>query len=405
MKSPRSIHLPFQASTRNLRPGRGDLADLFFVFGVWLVLFLAAGLSGCGSNPGPAPDLVVAQATDLGTIPTDPDILGRDGAYSALFKGYSVWLYGDTFLAHPNAEGFGLISDSWSFTKDLSAQDGISGFEQRLDSANAPTMILEEMPEEQAFNAAHNGDPCAEQPCGARWALWPSSIVTDTSTNDALIFYMEVYAQPGSFNFQSSGNSVAQWQNFQQQPQRPVFNPPIVADHPDLMFDKNQPNFGTAAVISGGTLYAYGCGTPANGNDKGCRLGKVAPSSAQDVNAWTFYAGNGNWSSQLGDAVSVFTGSSIMSVSWNDFLQQYIAVYSPPFSQNVMMRTAPNPEGPWSSEVVAFVAMQPVQGNVYDAHAHSEYDTKGGEIFVTYSRSTGAFTSEIRLVSVQLQHP
>ncbi|MGB2604037.1 MAG: hypothetical protein WBC78_10600 [Candidatus Sulfotelmatobacter sp.] len=69
-----------------------------------------------------------------------------------------------------------------------------------------------------------------------------------------------------------------------------------------------------------------------------------------------------------------------------------------------MMRTAPNPEGPWSSEVLAFVAMQPVQGNVYDAHAHSEYDTQSGEIFVTYSRSTGTFTSEIRMVSVQLQH-
>ena len=126
----------------------------------------------------------------------------------------------------------------------------------------------------------------------------------------------------------------------------------------------------------------------------------------QDRNAWTFYAGSGNWSSQVSDAISVFDGCSIVSVSWNSFLQQYVAVYSPPFSQNVTMRTSPQPEGPWSREVTAFVAMQPVQGNVYDAHSHSEYDVNGGQmIFVTYSRSTGNFTSEVRLVSVQLQAP
>ena len=42
-------------------------------------------------------------------------------------------------------------------------------------------------------------------------------------------------------------------------------------------------------------------------------------------------------------------------------------------------------------------------GNVYDAHAHSEYDMNGGQtVFVTYSRATGAFTSEVRLVAVRL---
>jgi hypothetical protein len=134
-------------------------------------------------------------------------------------------------------------------------------------------------------------------------------------------------------------------------------------------------------------------------------LGKVAPSSAQDRSAWSFYAGNGKWSAQIGDAISVFNDASILSVSWNAFLQHYLAVYSPLFSQNVVMRTSANPEGPWSSEIMAFVAMQPTSGNVYDAHAHSEYDANGGQtIFVTYSRATPApFSSEVRLVLVTLQ--
>jgi Domain of unknown function (DUF4185) len=371
---------------------------------VVLASVLIAPLTGCSSSSGPPPAVSMIQATGLGIIPANPDILGRDGAYSAVFNGYSVWLYGDTFLASPNADGFSLISDSWSFTSDLRVQDGISGFQERLDSAGAPSMILQFTPAEQAYNQDHNGNPCQEQPCGQRWALWPASIITDPNSNQALVFYMVVNAQPGSFNFQGYGSSVAIWEDFQNVPQRPTFNPPIVADHPDLMFNQQQPNFGTASLINNGTLYVYGCGTPNNGADKGCRLAKVAPANAQSPSAWSYYAGNANWSSQIGDSIPVFNGSSIVSVAWNAFLQQYIAIYSLPFSQNVIMRTAPNPEGPWSSEITAFVAMQPAQGNVYDAHQHAEYDANGGQtIYVTYSRATGTFTSEIRLVALQLQ--
>jgi hypothetical protein len=273
------------------------------LFPAW---FLILGLSGCSVYPapssGPPPALSIAAAQDLGVIPTNPDILGRDGGYSALFQGHSVWLYGDTFLGKANAEDQTLLSDSWSFTTDLSAQDGITGFQEQLDSAGAPTMILPLTPAEEAFNQAHNINNCQAQPCGARWALWPSSIVVNPTNHSALIFYMLVSAQPGNFNFQGIGTSVATWQNFQQQPQRPTLNPPIVPGHPDLLFTQSQPGFGSTSVVSNGTLYAYGC------NDNGgCRLGKVDPSNAQDRSAWTFYAGNGNWSAQIGDAISVST--------------------------------------------------------------------------------------------------
>jgi hypothetical protein len=184
-----------------------------------------------------------------------------------------------------------------------------------------------------------------------------------------------------------------------------VLNPPVVTGHPDVMFSDSEPEFGTAAFVSNGTLYVYGCGVPNNSFDIGCRLAKLDPASAQDRSAWMFYAGNGNWSSKISDAVTVFNGGG--SVSWNAYLQQYVAVYSQLFSQNVMIRTSPNPEGPWSGETVAFVAMQPSSSNVYDAYAHSEYDLNQGQtIFVSYSRATPApFSSEVRLVALTLQRP
>lgn len=373
--------------------------------GLLLASVLVLGTSGCNSNPGPPVALTVLTATDLGTVPTNGDILGRDGAHSALFQGYSVWLYDDTFLARANAEDRKLISDSWSFTQDLTIQNGIGGFQDPLDSAGAPAMILPETTAEQAFNQAHNPNDCQAQPCGARWALWPYSVVADTAGNRALIFYMVVYSATGGYNFQSAGSSVATWQDLQHQPQRPTFNPPLVTGHPDLMFSQDEPSFGSAAFINGGTLYVYGCGTLSSASDKGCRLARVAPANVQNRGAWSFYSGNGNWSSKLGDAVSVFTGDDIVSVSWNSFLQRYVAVYSKLFSQDVMMRTSPYPEGPWSAELTAFTAKQPAQGNVYDAHSHPEYDVNGGQtIYVTYSRSLSApSSSEVRLVAVELQ--
>jgi hypothetical protein len=358
-------------------------------------------MTGCGSS-GPPASLTVVQAVDLGAIGNNPKILGRDGGYSGLFSGNSVWVYGDTFLVNPNAEGDTLISDSWASTTDLNAADGITGFQEREDAAGAPAMLLSYTAAEQAFNTAHQGNPCQQQPCGARWALWPGPVVADTARNRALVFYQLVMAQPGNFNFGAVGYSVAIWQNFADQPQRPTVNP--TADHPDLLFGQNDPNFGVAAFADGDTLYAYAC----NGSNPGvpCVLGRVALENVLDRTAWTFYAGSGSWSGNVSNAVTVMNAAPIMSVSWNDYLQNYVVVYNSPFSQHVRMRTAPKPEGPWSQEVTAFDALAPGNGgnSVHDAQAHPEFNGNGGQtMYVTYSHSTGAFTSELRLVSVELK--
>jgi hypothetical protein len=103
-------------------------------------------------------------------IANNPKILGRDGGYSGMFAGNSVWVYGDTFLANASAEGQTLISDSWASTTDLHAAGGITGFQERADAAGAPAMLLSYTATEQAFNTAHQGNPCQQEPCGARWA-------------------------------------------------------------------------------------------------------------------------------------------------------------------------------------------------------------------------------------------
>src|SRR5215471_366937 len=88
-----------------------------------LICVLLLAVSGCGGSDRSSPlssgsliGSLSVQSTDLGTLPRNPSIVGRDGGYSASFQGSSVWLYGDTFLNAPNAVGHTSLTNSWSYT-------------------------------------------------------------------------------------------------------------------------------------------------------------------------------------------------------------------------------------------------------------------------------------------------
>lgn len=372
---------------------------------------LFVGLAGCNSGDGstssdePLPAVSGVQVKDAGTLPTNPDILGRGFAYSTEFQGRSVWVYGDTFLKTPDASGRTLISNSMSYTSDSDASDGIGGFQDYLDTSGAPAMLIPETPDEQQFNSDHLGDNCKTAPCGDRWALWPGAVVADPADGRALLFYL-VVSDTAEGDFQSIGSSVATWSGLSAIPQRPNVAPVVVPGHPDIMFDGSEPAFGSAALMKDGLLYVYGCAIATDGLDKGCRLARVDPATVQDRSTWTFFGGGSSWSTSVSDAVPVFDGNDILSVSWNDYLGAYLAIYSAPFSGNdVVLRTAPSPEGPWSGEMHVFSAEGSVDGGTsFDAQAHAEYASDGGRIvYVTYSRQTStAGAGEVRLLALNL---
>lgn len=386
-------------------------------------VFAGALVAGCGTDspsdqaspsgaspPPSGPSLASAlsvQATDLGTLPRNPDITGRDEAYSASFQGYSVWLYGDTGLQGNDASGRNFISNSWSYTSMTQGPPTAAQFQERLDSTGSPTMVLQETPDEYSYNIEHYWSHCSaatDPNCGARWGIWPSAMVTDPATGYGLVFYMLEWLDPYG-GFTEQGTSVALWQSFDQLPQRPSFNPALVAGHPDLMFGSTETGFGSAAVISNGMLYVYGCHHD-DGLDKSCQVAKISPSTVQDKKTWTYYAGNGTWSSTESAAVTVFTGLDIMSVAWNAYLQRYIACYDALGTQNVVLRTAVAPEGPWSGELVVFKSLLNSDGSgstAYDAQAHAEFDANGGQtIYVTYTNNL-ANGSVTRVVQLNLQ--
>ncbi|MBI2889366.1 MAG: DUF4185 domain-containing protein [Nitrospirae bacterium] len=343
----------------------------------------------------------------MGALPATAAVKGRDGGYSVLFGKKSVWLYGDTVLSLVGEDGSAWRDNSWSWTEDTSAADGLAGFSEPVDSLGAPQEFFPETDDEAAFNRAHSGTDC-QTPCMARRVLWPMDLVEDRKRSRVLIFYEKIYGEPGAWNFYAIGFGVAVWRDITALPERPVIRPESA--EPTLLFDGEQDNFGDAALIVDDTLYAYACsegtgvGKPAVPvmAGKPCRLGRVVLEQVLDRGAWRFWDGSG-WSDDLSHAGPVFEGSSQLTVHWNEHLQQYLAAYIAEPFDHFILRTAPAPEGPWSSAHDVFTAQKAAEGWVYCGLLHKEYSREGGRIeYATYFRSTGPWTGEIRLVELEL---
>lgn len=339
--------------------------------------------------------------TELGVLENLPGVRGRDGAVSALLWGRSVWSYGDTVLDVPDFEGENWHHSSFAFTSDLDARDGLTGFEQRVDDAGAPAYFVAPTDDEWAFNRAHRGENCAEPPCGARWAVWPGTMVFDEARSRALVFYGLIYAEPGDFNFRGVGSSVAVWNSFDELPRRPVVSPR--AEHPTLLFGENEPPWGTGAALVDDQLTVFGCGEKDKGLAPPCRLARVAPESVLDRAAWRFFDGSG-WVSDASRATVLFEGAPTVTLFFNKHLEAWAVVYAKPLSTEVVLRTAPKPEGPWSAPRKLFTADKP-EGSAYDVNIHPELAPDDGKLlFATYSRSNGVgwFGSEFVLEKIEL---
>jgi hypothetical protein len=363
-----------------------------------LAALLLLLLPACASNPAEAH---VVSARAIGIVTQPAVVSGRDGGESRLLWGRSVWVFGDTVLGAPDEEGSTWHHNSLSFTDDLDASDGLT-LDIRPDAAGAPAYAVPPTAEEKAFNDAHQGDPCAETPCGARWAVWPTALVFDEPRDRALIFYELIYAEPGDFNFHGVGSGVALWNAFDDPPERPEVSPGT--EYPTLLFQGGEPSYGTAAALDGTDLYVYSC--KLDRFDFPCLVARVPVDDVLDRTRWHYWDGRA-WNPWIGMGRPVFDGSSIVDVSFNAHLGRWTAVYSQPFSNDVILRTAPAPQGPWSDELTLFTSdHRSSDGNTYDALPHPEFAEQDGKvIYVTYSRPTGTswLGSELPLVRVEFE--
>jgi hypothetical protein len=77
-----------------------------------------------------------------------------------------------------------------------------------------------------------------------------------------------------------------------------------------------------------------------------------------------------------------------LSVTYNDHLRAYLAVYGEKFSNDVVLRTAPAPEGPWSPPVRVPLPGPPVGQNVHIREHPSIVQRCESRILVSYFAPT-----------------
>jgi hypothetical protein len=343
------------------------------------------------------PDAGVESIRDLGPVRFLPAIRGRDGGYSTLFDGRSVWVFGDTPLNPESVDGSRWRSSTWGWTAKLDARHGVA-IQEPLDRNGAPGEFLPFTPEELAYNAAHDRDAIPDDQ-RSRWRLWPAPLVVDPATGKALVFYGKVMARNGPLGFEAVGESIATWDTVE----RPLVRPEVApgTKEPTLLFPAGDAPAATTALAAGGWLYTFRC--PRDGLTFPCILARVAFPDALTRSAWRFFAGNGRWTDDWHAAVRVMNASPLASVHWNEHLGRYLAVYNTPLANTIEIRTAEHLEGPWSNSRLVVAGRKPVSKDAgdYCGMAHAELAQDHGRVeFITYCRDTGWFTSEIRLVEL-----
>jgi hypothetical protein len=370
--------------------------------GLYLLLILA----GCSLVPtwrqsGIPPAVTVESTRELGKLKFLETIRGRDGGYSAEFQDQSVWIFADSIMQIKGVDGSQWRSSTWCHTADLDARDNLQNLTEPVDANGVPGEFLPFTKTEALYNGEHF---TADVPEGqrSRWGLWPGPMVTAPDGGRAYIFYDKIFGGPnGQWDFHSVGRSIAVWNGLNEQPVRPVFNPD--ADYPTILFPTNDVQMGHGALVQDGMLYAYGC--TSGWFQWPVTVGRVPLDQALDRSAWRFYAGSGEWSADWKRAVPVLEGAPMLTVSWNAYLNRYLAVYGVPLKNEIAIRTAERPEGPWSDPLKAVDCMPPATTNqwCYSNLAHDELTKENGRvIYLSYYRETGFLQGEIRLVEVTL---
>jgi hypothetical protein len=368
------------------------------------ILALAAAPAFAAGSTNDAPPLPLVQSvTPLGLVLQNPVVNARDNAESALFRGKSIWTFGDTSMSVPGARNKFWDDNSLAWTTNLDASGGITLDHDLVDATGAPREFLPLTQAEARYNYTHDKAHCTAKPCGAELALWAQQVVPDEARNRLLLFYVEIRRINGQPDWKTVGAGIAVMTP-DGKVTRPIQNPGSTM--PQLLWDKGDGGYIGGSVVVADMLYSYKCVPDWVVMD--CNVGRVPLANVLDKSQWRYYAADGSWSASEADAVTVFQGGAAgNSVFYNAYLGAYMAIYAEPFTDNIRYRVANNPWGPWSDAGLLFTGEPGWNGtNNYAAFAHPEFSTGNGQVqYVTYVHTTGFLQQKLPLTKVVFQKP
>jgi hypothetical protein len=141
---------------------------------------------------------------------------------------------------------------------------------------------------------------------------------------------------------------------------------------PGVQFVPGNENFQQAAFLKPGPSdpYIYSFGTP-SGRGGSAYVSRVRPGSLPDLRKYEYWdSDNNSWvPGDPASATPVIPGPvGEMSAQFNTYLKQYLVLYSNGMN-DVVLRTAPAPQGPWGPEQLLVPSMQ-FPGGIYAPYLH-----------------------------------
>jgi Domain of unknown function (DUF4185) len=222
--------------------------------------------------------------------------------------------------------------------------------------------------------------------------------VISTGVNDGLVFY-----SPGALSGDANGLAL-----------RPL-GTRVASVHVDnnqdaqvtpvseLLFGANAPSF-RFGLRAEGYIYLYGCPKRSSDSHFECLLARAPVNEATKAASYKFRT-TGGWSNDLNAASTVLSDTrDEISVSYNPYLQRYLAAHLVWIQAKLRLQTAPRPEGPW--ETFADIPLPPPEGGQISHFAgveHPELSARcGRQLSLTYMHAR-AVGSELRRLEVNLR--
>jgi hypothetical protein len=213
-------------------------------------------------------------------------------------------------------------------------------------------------------------------PCPAtapNHVMWPMSATVQPKGGslDRVIVFMENVCLGSGGTGESRGLAVVDWYY---DSNNPPANQPIVANVLNQQI-RDTRTYGVSSVLApDGFVYASTCDGPLTGGwftDYGpCHVSRVNPDDVDDRTAYQYWTGAG-WSSDIGQVGAVVLpdlvaqdGSTVPVYPVASFTTRYdaatglyVMAYSPwpGFTDQVVVRVATSPVGPWSAPVQVFL--------------------------------------------------
>lgn len=332
---------------------------------------------------GERPALEVVGVADLGLLPLPSAVaVGRDGGQGGLLGGRLLWTFGDTFLSAQNpVDGSNVLTATagWSTPGDPLA------LVQPVDMGGFPAQFIPYTAEELAANQT---DPLNG------WALWPGMLI-DTGAAEGLVVFQRIKRTDGS-GYDSMGVGTA----------RVAVDATVAVRDPGDLFAPPEPLFMPGAVVDEHAL-AFACAN-AGFLAVACKLARAPVAQAGERAAYTFHDGAG-WQPDVAlaaDVLTVFSGPP--SITWNPYLERYLAVSGKILDSTIELRTADDVAGPWSAPVTietgeAYLApLDPDAFNYVIIEHEALRSADGRSIVLSYSRPTEPFRGDVRLMRVDL---